>query len=92
MAWGRGIAYVCETAQTGGLGGIILVLTGWDTIMALTQEEKEDVYLNVSIELVKMFDVLTNVYTKPGEAEQAQLVAEIEIDIRKGWEHFKLPE
>ena len=59
--------------------------------MPLTQLEKDDVYVTVSIELVKMFDILTNVYIKPDQTREAQLIANIEIDIRKGWEHFKLP-
>lgn len=59
--------------------------------MQLTQLEKDDVYVTVSIELMKMFDILTNVYIKPDQTREAQLIANIEIDIRKGWEHFKLP-
>ena len=59
--------------------------------MPLTQLEKDDVYVTVSIELMKMFDILTNVYIKPDQTREAQLIANIEIDIRKGWEHFKLP-
>lgn len=59
--------------------------------MPLTQIEKDDVYVTVSIELMKMFDILTNVYIKPDQTREAQLIANIEIDIRKGWEHFKLP-
>ena len=57
----------------------------------MTQGEKNDVYMTVSIELVKMFDILTNVYVKPDQTKEAQLIADIEIDIRKGWKHFKLP-
>ena len=60
-------------------------------IMALTQIEKDDVYITVSIELVKMFDVLTNAYSRPESKEKAQLIIDIEKSLRKDWEHFKLP-
>lgn len=59
--------------------------------MALTQDEKDDVYVTVSIELVKMFDKLSNTYFRPHETEKAQLIAEIEKDLRANWEIFKLP-
>ncbi|MEQ1643464.1 MAG: hypothetical protein ABL959_08495 [Pyrinomonadaceae bacterium] len=59
--------------------------------MALTQSEKDDVYVTVSIELVRMFDILANTYSRPGQAEKAQLIVEIEKDIRENWEIFKLP-
>ncbi len=59
--------------------------------MALTKREKDDVYMTVAIEMGRMFDILTNVYTKPDQTREAKLIAKIEIDIRKGWDHFKLP-
>ncbi len=60
--------------------------------MALTQQEREDVYLTVSAQLVKMFDILANVYFKPQNSERAQLVKDIEIEMRKCLEHFKMPD
>lgn len=60
--------------------------------MTLSQGEKDDVYMTVSIELVNMFDILTNIYVKPHQTREAQLIADIKTDIRKGWEHFKLPD
>lgn len=60
-------------------------------IMPLTQVEKDDVYLTVSIELVKMFDILNNAYVRPELKGKAKLVAEIEQSLRKDWEIFKLP-
>ncbi|MBP6002932.1 MAG: hypothetical protein KA746_05810 [Pyrinomonadaceae bacterium] len=59
--------------------------------MPLTQIEKDDVYLTVSIELVKMFDILNNAYVRPELKGKAKLVAEIEQSLRKDWEIFKLP-
>ena len=59
--------------------------------MALTEEEKDDVYLTVSIELVKMLDIFHNTYSRPDLKEQAQLVTELETSLRKDWEIFKLP-
>lgn len=59
--------------------------------MALIQEEKDDVYLTVSIELVKMFDILNNHYARPEQKEKVQLVADIEASLRKDREIFKLP-
>jgi hypothetical protein len=59
--------------------------------MALTQDEKDEVYLTVSVELIKMFDILTNHYHKPDQTEQAQLIKEIEDSLRENWDHFKLP-
>ncbi|MBK7394188.1 MAG: hypothetical protein IPI64_12970 [Chloracidobacterium sp.] len=59
--------------------------------MALTQDEKDDVYMTVSIELVRMFDILTNTFAKPHQKEKAQLIVEIEKDLREKWEIFKLP-
>ena len=59
--------------------------------MVLTQEEKDDISITVSIELVKMFDILANSYSRPDQAEEAQLIADIETSLRKDWEIFKLP-
>ena len=59
--------------------------------MALTQDEKDDVYMTVSIELVRMFEILTNCYSKPHQTEKAELIADIETSLRKDWEIFKLP-
>ena len=59
--------------------------------MVLTQEEKDDIYITVSIELVKMFDILNNVYSRPGDKEKAQLINDLETSLRKDWEIFKLP-
>ena len=59
--------------------------------MALTQKEKGDVYMTVSIELVKMFDILTNTYSRPEQKDEAQLIADLEMSLRKDWEIFKLP-
>lgn len=59
--------------------------------MPLTQFEKDDVYMTVSIELVRMFDILNNSYIRPHEIEKAQLIADIEKDLRANWEIFKLP-
>ncbi|MBP6004569.1 MAG: hypothetical protein KA746_14135 [Pyrinomonadaceae bacterium] len=58
--------------------------------MAITQAEKDDVYLTVSIELVKMFDILSNHYARPELREKAHLVAHIEESQRKNWEIFTL--
>ena len=46
--------------------------------MVLTQEEKDDVYITVSIELVKMFDILNNVYSRPGDKEPPQRLGDIQ--------------
>lgn len=59
--------------------------------MVLTQAEKDDVYMTVAVELIKMFDILTNSYSKPDQTEQAQLIKDLEISLRKDWEIFKLP-
>ncbi|MBK7393875.1 MAG: hypothetical protein IPI64_11355 [Chloracidobacterium sp.] len=59
--------------------------------MALNQDQKDDVYMTVSIELVRMFDILLSTYDKPSHTEQLQLITEIEKDLRENWEIFKLP-
>ncbi len=59
--------------------------------MVLTQEEKDDIYITVSIELVRMFDILNNVYSRPEHKEKAQLINDLETSLRKDWEIFKLP-
>ena len=59
--------------------------------MSLDLDVTDDVYSTVSIELSKMFDMLSYNYPKAEQAEHAKLMAEIEISIRDGWEHFKLP-
>ena len=60
-------------------------------IMALNQREKDFVYATVSIELVRMFDVLANSYSRPDETDEAKLIVEIEKSLRKDWELFQLP-
>ena len=57
--------------------------------MALTQDEQDDVYATVSVQLIKMFDILSNVYYKTEQVEQAQLIKDIEKSLRKDWERFK---
>ena len=59
--------------------------------MALNQREKDFVYATVSIELVRMFDVLANSYSRPDETDEAKLIVEIEKSFRKDWEIFQLP-
>lgn len=59
--------------------------------MALNQDQKDDVYMTVSIELVRMFDILLSTYDKPSQTEQLQLITDIEKDLRENWEIFKLP-
>lgn len=59
--------------------------------MSLTVNEKEDVHMTVSIELERMFDILTNVYHKPHLAEHSQHLVEIELQMKANWELFKLP-
>lgn len=59
--------------------------------MPLTQDEKDDVYVTVSIELVKMFDILANLYIRPDQTDKAQLIADIETSVRAKWEYFKMP-
>jgi len=59
--------------------------------MALTQDEKDDVYLTVSLELMKMFDLLSNLYHKPHLNERSRLIAEIEKNLTEKLENFKLP-
>lgn len=60
-------------------------------IMTLTQEEKDEVYMTVSIELVRMFDILNNAYSRRDQKDKALLILEIEDSLRRDWEHFKLP-
>ena len=59
--------------------------------MNLTQDQKDEVYMTVSIELVRMFDILASTYDKPGNTEQLQLITDIEKDLRENWEILKLP-
>ena len=58
--------------------------------MAITQAEKDDVCLTVSVELVKMFDIFNNRYARPELREKAHLVAYIEESQRKDREILKL--
>lgn len=54
--------------------------------MSLSLEAKEGVYQTVGSELGRMFQVLSNVYVRPGENEEAQLMSDLATEIRRTWE------
>lgn len=60
--------------------------------MVLSQEDKEDVYGTVSIELMRMFDRLSHIYRISDQTEHAELIREIETDIRKCSDFLEMPE
>lgn len=57
--------------------------------MALTQKEMDGVYTTVTIEMVRMFGMLSHLYMKSDKKEKAVLLAKIENEIRRYWEQFK---
>lgn len=57
--------------------------------MQLTERERREVYVTVSIQLAEMFDVVSNAYSKPWETERRKLILEIESEICDGWKNFQ---
>lgn len=60
--------------------------------MPLTDEEKDDLYMTVSIEMVRMFDVLTHLTMTRYGKDELKFINQIEQDIRNGWPEFRLPD
>jgi len=59
--------------------------------MALTKKEKDEVYATAEIELLRTFERLSSLYSKPEKKDKARLMAEIERNVRKNLEQFKPP-
>lgn len=57
--------------------------------MTLTEQEKHEVYVTISIQLAEMFDTVQHIYAKPGETEKVKLISDVEAGICEGWKDFQ---
>ena len=57
--------------------------------MQITNQQKHEAYVTISIQLGEMFDMVTRNFAKRGEMETAKLISEVEEEICDGWENFQ---
>jgi hypothetical protein len=57
--------------------------------MPASQIDRDDVLITVSIEMERMFTILTNYYSRPGDRIHARYLEQIEAELKKAFESVK---